>query len=456
MNSPLLHRGHHGHFTALHAVIRSSYDLPVTTAAADTHDRADPVSLLRGRILVFAAIIISALTLRAAVTSISPLFGRIGADLHFGTTVVGLIGMLPPAMFAVSGLLTPVLARRTGLETTAFVAMAATTVGVAARAFAPNTEALFALSAIALIGMGIGNVVIPPLVKRYFSDRLAVVSTIYICAMQISTMVPPLLAVPVADAYGWRLSIGMWALVALAAAMPWFGVVVSRRREDARTAATFADEAAAGAPRDASHAHEAASVAEPVGRIWRSSLAWGMVGMFAMTSFITYAMLTWLPTILTDAGIGEAPAGASVAAFGAMGLISSLIAPSLCARLSNPYGLVLAAAVFYLGGFSGLHFAPTSGTVLWVCLVGLGTLTFPMSLTLINLRTRTPAGSAGLSGFTQGLGYVVSATGPVSVGLVHSSTDGWTVPMLMLTGCVGILLVAGYFCCRPRMLEDTW
>lgn len=426
----------------------------MSATAAETDTRAESLSVFRGRALVFAAIVLSALTLRAAVTSISPLFGRIGSDLQFGSTVVGLIGMLPPAMFAVSGLLTPVLAKRAGLECTALIAMTLTTAGMAARAFAPDTTTLLVLSAVALVGMGIGNVVIPPLVKRYFSDRLAVVSTIYICAMQISTMVPPLLAVPVADAYGWRLSIGVWAVVALAAAVPWMGVVIEHRRDRKRTRARAND------VRDAAHPGDEPDIAavsiEPKGRIWRSSLAWGMAGMFSMTSFITYAMLTWLPTILTDAGIGEAPAGASVAAFGAMGLISSLVAPSLCARLSNPYGLVLGAAVFYLGGFAGLHFSPTSGTVFWVCFIGLGTLTFPMSLTLINLRTRTPAGSSGLSGFTQGLGYVVSAMGPLSFGLVHTLSGGWGVPILMLTGCVAVLLVAGYLSCKPRMLEDTW
>ncbi|MBY6572353.1 MFS transporter [Rhodococcus sp. BP-253] len=413
-----------------------------SAVVTETSEHSESTRLLRGRILVFAAIIVSALTLRAAVTSISPLFGRIGDDLHFGSGVIGLVGMLPPAMFAVFGLLTPVIAKRTGLERAALIAMTMTTVGMAVRAFAPGTVSLLVLSALALAGMGIGNVVIPPLVKRYFSDRLAVVSTMYICAMQISTLAPPLLTVPVANAHGWRISIGVWAVVGLAAAVPWLGVVLARRGRD--VADVSGEEGSAAV-------HE-----ESTGRIWRSSLAWGMVGMFAMTSFITYAMLTWLPTLLTDAGIGEAAAGASVAAFGAMGLVTSLGAPSLCARLRNPYGLVVVAAVFYLVGFAGLHWSPASGTVVWVCLLGLGTLTFPMSLTLMNLRTRTPAGSSGLSGFTQGLGYVVSSMGPLSFGLLHSLSGGWGVPVLVLTVCVAVLLVAGYFCCRPRMLEDTW
>lgn len=432
-----------GDFSTLRQMIRSSYDFAVSVAAKnETDERENASTLLRGRLLVFTAIVLSALTLRAAVTSISPLFGRVGADLHFGSTVVGIVGMLPPAMFAVFGLLTPVIANRTGLERAALIAMIMTTLGMGARAFAPGTVSLLLLSAIALAGMGIGNVVIPPLVKRYFSDRLAIVSTIYICVLQVGTLVPPLLAVPLAEAHGWRVSIGVWAVVGVAAALPWLGVVLARRGHDRADAS----------------GEEGSSVVQPeaTGRIWRSSLAWGMAGMFAMTSFITYSMLTWLPTILTDAGISEAAAGASVAAFGAMGLISSLVTPSLCARWANPYGLVLGAVVCYLIGFAGLHFSPTSGTVAWVCLIGLGTMTFPMSLTLINLRTRTPAGSSGLSGFTQGLGYVVSATGPLSFGLLHTVSGGWGVPMLVLTGCVGVLLVAGYLCCRPRMLEDTW
>lgn len=422
-------------------MIRSSYDCAVSAPSVpDT--RLVGSSLVRGRVLVFSAIVLSALTLRAAVTSISPLFGRIGTDLQFGTTVIGIVGMLPPAMFAVFGLATPFLAKRTGLERAALLAMALTTIGMATRAFAPNTVSLLALSAIALAGMGIGNVVIPPLVKRYFSDRLAVVSTVYICVMQVSTMVPPLLAVPLADAHGWRVSIGVWAVVGLAAALPWLGVVVARRGRDE-------DDVSAEAGSAAVHV-------EPAGRIHRSSLAWGMVMMFAMTSLITYSMLTWLPTLLIDSGISEGLAGASVAAFGAMGLVTSLATPTLCAKLRNPFGLVVVAAVCYFGGFSGLHWSPTAGTVLWVCLIGLGTMTFPMSLTLINLRTRSAVGSSSLSGFTQGLGYVVSSSGPILFGVVHTASGGWGLPLALLTGCVGILLVGGYLCCRPRMLEDTW
>lgn len=76
------------------------------------------VSLLRGRLLVFCAIAMSALVLRVAVTSFSPLAAQISEEIGFSSTVVGVFGMIPTAMFAAFGLATPALGRRWGLERT--------------------------------------------------------------------------------------------------------------------------------------------------------------------------------------------------------------------------------------------------------------------------------------------------------------------------------------------------
>lgn len=171
----------------------------------------------------------SALTLRVAVTAFSPLAERIGNDVGYGTAVVGVFGMIPTAMFAVSGLLTPVLVRRFGLERTALVAMLMAGLGQLVRVLLSGTGELLVFSALALAGMGIGNVVIPPLVKRYFADRLAVVSSLYIMMVQLGTVVPAFVAVPIADAHGWRFSLGLWSVLGFAAVLPWLGVLRRQR-----------------------------------------------------------------------------------------------------------------------------------------------------------------------------------------------------------------------------------
>ncbi|WP_425302608.1 CynX/NimT family MFS transporter [Nocardia wallacei] len=396
-------------------------------------------SLIEGRLLVLAAILMSAFTLRLAVTAFTPLAERIGGDIGYSTAVVGVFGMIPTAMFAFAGVLTPIFVRRLGLERTALVAMLMAGVGQLARAMVPDTWELLALSALALAGMGIGNVVIPPLVKRYFADHLAVLSSLYITMVQLGTVMPALIAVPVADAAGWRVSLGLWSLLGFAAALPWLGVLRGRRGHDQadRTALPTGTQPAGG-------------------KVWRSPVAWGMAGMFGMTSLSTYAMFTWLPKIFSDAGASAAFGGTMVGVFSMIGLVAALTAPSVTARVRNPFPIVIGCAICFFVAFGGLLTAPMAAPWLWVVLLGLGPSTFPMALTLINLRTRTQAGSAALSGFTQGVGYTVACVGPLLFGVLHDLTGGWGAPFALLSVAVLVLLTGAWQACKPRMLEDSW
>lgn len=278
---------------------------------------SDSPSLLHGRVLAFAAILLAAVNLRTAVTSITPLLDVLGQQFGFGTTMTGVLGMLPTASFALFGVATPALARRLGLERTTLLAMVMAMAGLLLRSSAGNVGTLLLGSVLALAGMGIGNVVVPPLVKRYFANKVGTMSTLYISVLQLGTMLPALLAVPMANAAGWRVSLGMWALLALAAALPW--LVLARR-----------------APKPQADATDPA--AQPHGKVWRTSLGWSMTLMFGMTSLMTYSMFTWLPRIVVEAGGTPAFGGVMVAVFSALGLLPSLVIPSMAVRMQNPAG----------------------------------------------------------------------------------------------------------------------
>src|SRR3546814_17919200 len=94
-----------------------------------------------------------------------------------GGTMAGVLGMLPSAAFAVFGVATPAIAHRIGLERTALLAMALAALGLVLRSLAGGPGGLLFGSIVALAGMGMGNVVLPPLVKRYFADRGGTQST---------------------------------------------------------------------------------------------------------------------------------------------------------------------------------------------------------------------------------------------------------------------------------------
>lgn len=403
-----------------------------------------------GRALVLAGILLTAFNLRTAVTSITPLLDVLGTEFGFGPTMAGLLGMVPTAAFALAGVGTPWLAHRLGLERTAVLSMALAASGLLWRSLAADTGGLLGGSALALAGMGIGNVILPPLVKRYFPDRIGPVSSLYITVLQVGTILPALLAVPLADAAGWRVSMGVWSLLAVAAILPWLAVLRIERQAGSALARLHEHAVAPG--------DEAPELAAPParGQVRRTSLGWGLALMFGMTSLVSYAMFTWLPKLMVEAGASAAFGGSMLALFSALGLVASLGAPALAARLRNPFPLALACAACHLSGFAGLLWAPLAAPLLWVSLVGLGSSTFPLALTLVNLRTRSPAGSAALSGFMQGVGYGLSCLGPLLFGWLHEYSHGWGVPFAFLALCVGVMLAGAWLACRPGVLEDRW
>ncbi|WP_081770262.1 MFS transporter [Luteimonas huabeiensis] len=396
-----------------------------------------PSSPWRGRLVALAGILLSAFNLRTAVTSLTPLFDPISADLGFGPTVIGLFGMLPTAAFALVGVLTPRIARRFGLEATVLLAMLLSAAGSLLRGVSGDTVSLLLASTTALAGMGIGNVVLPPLVKRHFPDRVGLLSVAYISVLQAGTFLPAFVAVPLAERIGWPASLASWAIPAFAAAIPWLWLL----RRDGDAPALPADAPAGHAGRRA---------------LWRLPLAWGMTLMFGMTSLATYTLFTWLPAILADAGGDRALGGNMVGLFSLLGLTSSLTMPMLAMRVRRPVWLVAGCVAMLALGYLGLLLSPLRGTLLWVTLLGLGPATFPLSLTLINLRTRSAEGVAALSGFTQGVGYALACAGPLVFGWLHDATHGWAWPFAFLGLCLLALLAGGVLVNRPRQLEDEW
>lgn len=407
-----------------------------------------------GRILVLTGILLSAFNLRTAVTSLTPLLDTLADTFGFEATMIGVFGMVPTAAFALFGVLTPFIARRTGLENAALLSMLLAAVGLLARGFAEDTWQLLASSVVALAGMGIGNVVLPPLVKRYFPLRVGLVSTAYISMLQMGTILPAIAAVPVARAAGWQVALGSWSLLAVVAALSWGAVLIQQHRRGSVLAAIHAQ-----SPLDHNEHYDeltemTTTESQQRLQVWRSPLAWGMVFMFGMTSLITYAMFTWLPILMIEAGASPAFGGIMVALFSAFGLLSALGAPFAAVRMRNPYPLVVMCVVAYAIAFPGLLLAPMSMPIFWVILLGVGPTTFPLALTMINLRTRTHTGSAALSGFAQGVGYTLSCAGPLFFGVLHDTSQGWALPFAFLSICVVLMAIGGWQVCKPRMLED--
>ncbi|MDO9398353.1 MAG: MFS transporter, partial [Herbiconiux sp.] len=93
-------------------------------------------------LLVLAAIVLTALNLRTAVTGFSPLMETVGGDVGFGPALFGVFGTVVTVSFAVFGFAAAFVARQLGLERTLALATLATTAGILLRAVSPSAPML--------------------------------------------------------------------------------------------------------------------------------------------------------------------------------------------------------------------------------------------------------------------------------------------------------------------------
>ncbi len=418
-----------------------------------------PLSLWRGRLLAFTGIVLVAFSLRSAVASLSPILAEIEADFAVPSWILGLIGAAPPVCFAVFGIVTPALERRFGLERLAVAAMVVATGAMVARALASDALALLLGTAVLFAAIGVGNVVLPPLIKKYFPDRVGTMTGLYSSLLAVAAFVPPLVAVPVADAEGWRFSLGMWAVFALAAIVPWVAQLVVDARERA------AGRAAAARGLDGNGAGDAVGadveIDEPtprvLGRLRRIPLAWALAVTFAISSASVYACFAWLPVVLVEmAGVSHAAAGALLSLFGAMGLPWSILVPMAVTRWNRVGVVYVVALVAGVAGVLGMVLAPTAATVLWVVLLGTPQGLFPAVLVMIQRRSRTHEGAVALSSFSQSIGYAIAAIFPLAFAVLHETTGGWQAPLVLLGVLFLFAIPAGYVVTHTRTIEEEW
>ena len=384
----------------------------------------------RTRILIIVGIVIAAFNLRPGVTGLSPLLDAMGEEIRLSAAFLAIIGMLPPLLYGLSGFITPRLYTRfTDLGLT-LAAMLMVTIGLGVRAVIDSPPVFLALSVLALLGMGIGNVVLPPLVKSYFPDRVALMSTVHVGLLQFGTFIPPLVAVPLATGFGWRGSLLVWGGFAGLGVAVWLLLRLLRPAPAVEVAAAVVG-------------------GSELARLMRSKRAWALMTMTGLTSFNNFILFTWLPTLLTRSGFDAAFAGAMLALVTAIPLVLGFVLPTLAQKLSSAYPIVVGFCLSLAVGYIGLWLLPTAAPVLWTVLLGIGISTFPLALTLITLRARDADSAASLSGFVQGGGYLLAATGPLIFAFLIQSFDGLWPAFAVVLASVAVKLLVSRAACRP-------
>ena len=382
----------------------------------------------RHPLLVGAGVMLIAFNLRPALSSVGPVLRAIMAGTGLGAAGAAVLTTLPVLCLGLACVLAPGIIRRFGADRGVLAGTLVIAVGLALRGI-DGLVPLFLGTAVAAVGIGLANVLLPALVKRDFPRGGGVMTGLYTAMLCLGAAAGAGLTVPVEAALGrgWPAALAVWAVPAALAAGIWAPL---SRRAPAPPAATG-----------------------PASRLLRDPLAWCVTGFMGLQSSLAYVLFGWLPALLQSRGLSALDAGLIASVTTLHQAPGALIVATLAARRRDQQGWIVAVLLATLAAFLALAFGPDALRIPASGLLGLGIGgCFGLALTLIVLRAPDAASAAGLSAMAQGVGYALASLGPLGFGLAHEATDGWVLPAALFAVIALAALVPGLGAARPGMV----
>jgi CP family cyanate transporter-like MFS transporter len=385
--------------------------------------------------LLVVAVAAAGLNLRTAITSLPPLFPDLQARLHLSSATLSLLATTPVICFGVVAAFAAWLNRRWGEERILLVALVLLTAGLLLRGAEPGVL-LFPGTALAASSIAVLNVLLSSMVKRRWPERAGLLIGIYLTALSVGAILSSLLSVPLYQASrSVPLALGIWAGPAALAALLWLPQLRYQRTAAPRR------------PVDG-------AIPQP-GRlkVYKYALTWQVTAFMGLQSLLYYGALSWLPTIFQNRGDSAVTAGNLLALMGVGNLATSLIVPVLAHRRPGQQALVVPSLIGTAAGLAGSLWAPLGMAPLWVLVLGVSQgACLGLAIFFMLARAPDPGVAASLSAFAQSVGYLVACAGPLELGLLHTATHSWNIPMIVLLVLSGAELTVGVLAARPLVL----
>lgn len=370
------------------------------------------------KVMLILGIILVAANLRAAITGVGPLVNDICRDTGLSTALAGMLTALPLVAFAVVSPVAPVIARRIGIEYALGASMALLTIGIVLRCIGSEVG-LFLGMLLAGVGIAMGNVLLPSLIKRDFPTQVGLMTGLYSISMNVWAAIASGISVPISQVVdiGWRGSMMSWAILSIVSILIWLPQLRQRH-----------------IPKKA----------ESTVNVWKSGLAWQVTFFMGLRSFVFYVSVAWLPDLLQTRGMSETTAGWMLSLLQFASLPASFIVPVIAGKRSSQRSLVVFIILLFLIGYVGLISGVNALNWLWIVLIGVaGGAVISLALAFFGLRSRSSDEAAKLSGMAQSIGYLLAAFGPILIGIVHTALDSWTVPLFILVVAIVLLFIFG-------------
>lgn len=409
------------------------------------------------KIIVVLGILFISFNLRAPITAVGSIVDMIQSDYSLSSASAGFITTLPLIAFALVSPFVAKLSNKYGHATTMMTGLIFILVGILCRSYL-GIYGLFIGTAVIGIGIAIGNVIIPAIIKKHFSNRIGLVTSIYTSGMCIFAAVGAGVSVPLAKGIhvGWKNSLAVWFVLAVVTIFIWSTQTRGERADKKEAKTLMTSDCKTPLKTRKSAAATTYTAKEKSNSVWKSSLAWWVTLFMGTQSLIFYSLVAWLPTIITSKGMTVEFASSMALMFQLMAIPATLIIPVISDKLKNQKLLAITICGIYAIGML-LFLTGTTHTVLIAAIllmaIGMGG-SISLSIAFISLRTPNSEKASELSGMAQSAGYLFAAAGPILTGFIFDLESSWTVPLLLFIVLIGILAFCGLFAGKDETIQD--
>lgn len=395
-----------------------------------THTALSANPALRRSGFFLFLLLLTAANLRTPITAVGPVLENIRLTFGLSASAAGVINFLPLLMFATLAPPAAWFGNHFGLERSLWGALLLITLGSILR-ISGSESALWAGTIILSSGIAAANVLLPPLIKRDFTEHTARYVGLYAMTMAITASIASGVVVPLAElsSAGWRLSLAVWLVPAIVALLAWLPYL----KKPASLAKNSANSTSTRSP-------------------WRAALGWQVSLFMACQSLVFYTLIGWFTPFAQDSGISQLEAGGMLFVYQIVAIVSNLACMSALKKMRDQRAIGFLASLSIFVAVAGLLMAPNYA-LLWLILAGLGAgASMVICLSLFNLRTHDHLQASKLSGMAQCVGYGLAALGPLCFGLLHDVSGNWQWPLMLLLVIAGLQMIVATLAGRARVI----
>lgn len=373
------------------------------------------------------AIVLIGLNLRAGISSASALYHDLQQVLGYGALTAALLPSIPTLCFAIAGAGTSWLVRRFGVEKAIAIALATLTAGLALRAV-PSVGMLLLGTVVSMSGLAVCNVAMPSFIREHYAHKTAAMTGVYTITMSFGATISAAVSVPLAmQLDSPSLGLAAWALLSVVTLLAFIPIALAAHRRPT----------------------PAQGSAISPWKLLKTRQGLLITAFFTIQAIAAYSIISWLPLILIDGGLDPATAGLMLGLAQVVTVVTNI---GLLAVASRPGGLRLAfmlASGSYLLGAIALLLLPAQAAVAPALLLGFGFGVFALVLVVISKSGNTTAEATAMSTAAQSVGYLVGTMGPFGMGLAHSLSGGWTLPLILLVAVAAAQAVLAWMLTAP-------